>query len=888
MEKSDLRIATWNANGLLKRREEIQIFLNTQKIDVCLISETHFTKQNYLNIRGYKLYHTIHPQNQARGGSAILIKENINHYEEQHLQNEEIQLTIVGIKSTKQKLLVRALYCPPRHNLKKENYLNILQHLGDRFIVGGDYNAKHTDWGSRLITTKGSELRKAIRELGCNFHSTGKPTYWPTDPNKTPDLLDFFISRKISPNFIDTEESFDLSSDHSAVIITLSERIIKKENRLTLTNKTTDWESFKIDLQNTINLKVQLRNKEQLEEAAENFIKLIQNAAWNNTKELTYRTVGNNYPVEIRELVKQKRKARRRWQQSRDPADKNTLNNKTQQLKREIQKLKEASVSNYLNNLTADKETEYSLWKATKTLRRPIMQAPPIRMPNGSWARDNKQKADLFANYLEEIFSPNEAADDIPLQEIENTENEEIHLVTPKEVANEIKNNLNPKKAPGFDLVTGEILKQLPQKAIVMLTYLINASFRLKHVPRVWKVAEVIMLPKPGKQPNETKSYRPISLLPTISKVFEKLLLKRLKTIIESKNLIPNHQFGFRHRHSTIDQVHRITDIIEKALEEKQDCSTIFLDVSQAFDRVWHEGLIQKLHKLLPKQYVEILKSYISNRLFRIKQEEEYSQLKEIRAGVPQGSVLGPVLYLLFTCDLPKTEDTTIATFADDTAILAVGNNIEEATAHLQVACNQMNDWTKKWRLKLNELKSVHMNFTNKNIRNPPAININESIVPYENNAKYLGMTLDTKLKWKEHVKKKREELDIKYRKMYWLLGRNSQLSIYNKILLYNQLLKPVWTYGIPLWGCAKQSCIKKIQTFQNKVLRNIVNAPWYIRNRDIHRDLSIADVATEIKRFASKHELRLHRHVNIEALQLLDNANLRRRLKRTKPFELI
>lgn len=180
------------------------------------------------------------------------------------------------------------------------------------------------------------------------------------------------------------------------------------------------------------------------------------------------------------------------------------------------------------------------------------------------------------------------------------------------------------------------------------------------------------------------------------------------------------------------------------------------------------------------------------------------------------------------------------------------------------------------------------MNFTNKNIRNPPAININESIVPYENNAKYLGMTLDTKLKWKEHVKKKREELDIKYRKMYWLLGRNSQLSIYNKILLYNQLLKPVWTYGIPLWGCAKQSCIKKIQTFQNKVLRNIVNAPWYIRNRDIHRDLSIADVATEIKRFASKHELRLHRHVNIEALQLLDNANLRRRLKRTKPFELI
>ena len=291
--------------------------------------------------------------------------------------------------------------------------------------------------------------------------------------------------------------------------------------------------------------------------------------------------------------------------------------------------------------------TDYSLWKATRNIKRPI--TPPIRKEDGTWARNNKQKADTFADHLENIFKPNEIDSDIDIQEVTNREeNITIKLVTPKEVANEIETNLNPKKAPGFDLITGNILKQLPKKGIVKLTHLFNAAIRLRHVPSSWKVSEVIMLPKPGKPPNELKSYRPISLLPIISKLFEKLFLKRLKPIIENTNILPNHQFGFREKHSTIDQVHRITSTIENALEEKQVCSTIFLDVAQAFDKVWHEGLIYKLNKILPKQYVELLQSYISNRIFRIKQEDEYSDIKEIRAGVPQGSVLGPILYLLY------------------------------------------------------------------------------------------------------------------------------------------------------------------------------------------------------------------------------------------------
>lgn len=147
-------------------------------------------------------------------------------------------------------------------------------------------------------------------------------------------------------------------------------------------------------------------------------------------------------------------------------------------------------------------------------------------------------------------------------------------------------------------------------------------------------------------------------------------------------------------------------------------------------------------------------------------------------------------------------------------------------------------------------------------------------------------MTLDAQIKWKEHVKKKVEELNIKFRKMHWLMGRNSELNTHNKLLLYRQILKPVWIYGIQLWGCTKKANINTIQKFQNKVLRSIVNAPWHVRTDNLHRDLKMEYVSEEIRKSAEKHGRRLQQHERVEIRQLLDSTGLRR-LKRTKPLDL-
>ena len=158
-------------------------------------------------------------------------------------------------------------------------------------------------------------------------------------------------------------------------------------------------------------------------------------------------------------------------------------------------------------------------------------------------------------------------------------------------------------------------------------------------------------MPKPGKPLENATSYRPISLLPVLSKVFEKLFLIRLKPILASKALIPNHQFGFREDHSTIEQVHIVYNIIRNALERKEYCTAAYVDITQAFDKVWHIGLLYKLKLKLPYQFFEILRSYLSERYFRIKLNDHISELHPIKADVPQGSVLGPVLYTIYSTD---------------------------------------------------------------------------------------------------------------------------------------------------------------------------------------------------------------------------------------------
>ena len=227
-----------------------------------------------------------------------------------------------------------------------------------------------------------------------------------------------------------------------------------------------------------------------------------------------------------------------------------------------------------------------------------------------------------------------------------------------------------------------------------------------------------------------------------------------------------------------------------------------------------------------------------------------------------------------------------IATFADDTAILSSSILPTAASERLQSGLDKIQKWLKTWRIKANESKSVPVTFTTRR-ETCPTVTLNNTTLTQATSAKYLGIHLDRRLTWQKHISSKHKQLRLKLSKIYWLIGRNSQLSLENKILLYKSILKPIWTYGIELWGTASNSNIEILERFQSKVLRAIVNAPFYVRNTTISNDLQICSVTEEIVTSSRNYHNRLAKHPNTLINRMLNNGESIRRLKRFKPTDL-
>jgi hypothetical protein len=216
------------------------------------------------------------------------------------------------------------------------------------------------------------------------------------------------------------------------------------------------------------------------------------------------------------------------WQRTKNPYDKRYLNRLTHKLHATIQDFKNATFEHYIKNVEPN---DHSLWRATKKFKRPTSTVSPLRQEDGNWARSNSEKAQVFAGHLGRTFAPLNNQDDEEISSYLDAPCQllpPIRSITPAQVTEQIKLT-NPHKAPGYNLITGEILKYVPRKAIVLLTTLYNRMLHLSYFPAQWKFAQIIMIAKPGKPLTEAASYRPISLLPILSKIFERLLRKNNK-----------------------------------------------------------------------------------------------------------------------------------------------------------------------------------------------------------------------------------------------------------------------------------------------------------------------------------------------------------------------
>ena len=370
-------------------------------------------------------------------------------------------------------------------------------------------------------------------------------------------------------------------------------------------------------------------------------------------------------------------------------------------------------------------------------------------------------------------------------------------------------------KANGPDGISNKLLKETANSIALPLSNLINKSFILSKVPATWKEANVCPIFKKNDR-TLVANYRPISLLSCVGKIQERIVYRQLYKYLKENNLLTWKNSGFKELDSAINQLLFITNNIYKALEDGKEICMVFLDVSKAFDRVWHSGVLNKLRCMgIEGRLFEWLCDYLSDRKIRVVINGQKSEWLRPNAGVPQGSILGPLLFLVFINDITENIESNINLFADDTSLMEIIENYVESYAKLNRDLDRLSTWANKWLVTFNATKTVYIKISRKLNPTPnPILRLNGEIIKEVSSHKHLGLTFNQTLTWTDHIKL----LSSKAAQCVGLLRRICR-DVPRECLeiLYKYMIRPLLEYGDTIFDGSADSHLKKLENVQRQ-----------------------------------------------------------------------
>lgn len=402
--KFNLKLLTWNANGIAHHILELQAILNENNIDIAMITESHLTPTKNIKILGYKAYQSNHPDNSAHAGSVILVRNSLTHSPLPKISETYLQATSILISLNKYtNLILSSTYCPPGPKITTDNFKNFFETLGKYFIVAGDLNAKHSSWGCFATNTRGRTLLHAIENSNIKILPPPQPTYWPSHLNRRPDILDIFIAKVPSNYNLNVSNINDLSSDHSPIILELK---IPPSNSLVINSQLPgkiDWPIFQTYIETRTQLNPSLKSSDDIDDTILKLTTDIHECIQLATTPSSIHI--NNYPLpnHIKYLIREKRKARSRWQRHKYPSDKLIYNQLKNKLSKALLQHSSSTYNKYIQNLTLHNS---SLWRATKKILKTQSTPSPLRNEDNSWVISDLDKANLFGEHLSKIFTP--------------------------------------------------------------------------------------------------------------------------------------------------------------------------------------------------------------------------------------------------------------------------------------------------------------------------------------------------------------------------------------------------------------------------------------------------------------------------------------------------
>ena len=763
-----LTICHFNIRSLNANFKTLDIYLSQLKVkfDIIAISETWFTPNtvtDVFNIAGYKLEYI--SRNKGKGGGvAMYINSNLEY---KKIESKSIcvddsfeclttELTVNGSKN----IIIACIYRKPGSSI--DDFTVKLEELFCTFknkvlYICGDFNID-------LIKEQNHNQTKnfidAIFSMGL-YPVITKPSR--IDGNSAT-LIDNIFTNELQHDNISGLILNDIT-DHLPVFTTYEYKVKRRENHSNVHYRVVDSESVQLlnealETETWEEVYDELNVNESYEIFIQKFESLIEKFCPVHVQNVYDKR--NRKPWMTKSLVNACRKKNRMYIKSIktklkcDDDKYKTYKNKLTKIIKTAEKLYYSRIlEEQKNNIKGTWRILNQAIKGATTSKK----IPDVFLDKNTEIKDKKEIANGFnqffvnvgLNLAKEIQKPENVKIRDYMPDL-NADTMFLQPVTDLEVINVVK-KFGSKTSLDCHGISMSLIKRIIWPISKPITHICNLSFESGIFPDLMKVAKIVPIFKAGKD-NIFTNYRPVSLLPQFSKILEKIFNSRLDTFLEKYIILSENQYGFREKRSTALALMELVEDLTKSLDEKKHTIGVFIDLKKAFDTIDHKILLEKLyHYGLRGRSNDWIKSYLTSRKQYVKLEDCESDSLEVLCGVPQGSILGPKLFILYINDMANVSKILkFILFADDTNIFCSGNDAQQISKLVTKELSKLKDWFAVNKLSLNVNKTNYMLFSNSKGTSDVEIKIDRATVNRVHSTKFLGVIIDEKLTWKGHI----------------------------------------------------------------------------------------------------------------------------------------
>ena len=831
----------WNCRSLIDRVHwgEFKSYILHNKPLISAIQETRFLDSdasNYNhNIRNYSLYTNNINDHPRRGGAALYISNNLLH----HQLSLHTPLNAVGakVKIAQKDISVVSVYLSPTITISPNLISDLFSQLPPPVFIMGDFNAHHHSWGCTYDNTRGTQLFNILNKLDLIHINNLIPTHITTRNGQVShSVIDLAITTPhIAPLFYQQVADDTLFSDHYPIHYMLTTSSGQANfNFIPRWNfKKADWLSFQQHIDSAITTSPPDINT---------FLNLILESARKNIPK-THPPRPNQrttpwWNADCQRAVALRRRALRTFKRCiclKHELEVRKANTEARELILNAKIEGWNSFSSNFNRFTPLSKI-WSMIKCFKNKNPSTYKIPHLRISNVNYLIP-LEVATKFAEHYAAISSSQQYTHTLTTTLNRTLDTLSFHSTNTEQynatfTSNELSLAIHKCRntSPGPDQITYPFFKNLSESGFNTFLATLNNLWENNSFPTSWSSSTLIPILKSRKPPQDPASYRPISLTSCASKLLERMVNGRIRVYLETNKILSPHQNGFRPGRCTSDNIVQIIDSIQRGFQKDSYTIVTFLDFKNAFDKVNKAALLIKLHKTgIRGRTATFIKQFLMNRTFNVRCGNTYSPNFSQEHGLPQGSVLSPTLFLIMINDLFENNAPYIkySMYADDVAFWTTHHDINIAQNNIQTALNYVNTWCEKWGLPISPTKSAAIVFSPPRLpcHNPPQLTINNQNIAYVTHYKYLGVTLDQKLKFNEHFLDIIQRCSRRINIMKCIAGQDWGADRRTLLQLYKTLIRPIIDYNGFLYDDISNDKIDSLQIIQNNALRIITGA---------------------------------------------------------------